>query len=299
MTPGNRSLVASIATMAALLAGAAGLLSVREGAAPPQTDVQMLYVRSPEFLKRAVLSYDALAADVYWIRAVQHYGWTKLAPGAEKHYDLLYPLLDLTTSLDPRFNLAYRFGAIFLAEPAPGGAGRPDLAIALLEKGLAAQPDRWEFAQDIGFVYYWWKRDYMHAAEWFTRAADIPGSPEWMRRLAAVTLAEGGSRETSRQLWREIQQGAEDEWLRSESAYRLRQLDALDQIEELERRVARYAQQTGASPRSWADLGRAGLLSGPPLDPDGFEYRLDPFTGAIAPDPRSSINPLPDPERAR
>ena len=55
---------------------------------------------------------------------------------ASQTYPLLYPLLDLTTTLDPRFNIAYRFGAIFLAEPYPGGPGRPDLAIALLEKGL-------------------------------------------------------------------------------------------------------------------------------------------------------------------
>ena len=135
------------AAMAALLGGAVGLQAVRESAAPPPAAVNLLYVRSPAFIKRAVLSYDALAADVYWIRALQHYGRTKLAPGVDKRYDLLYPLLDITTSLDPHFNLAYRFGAIFLAEPPPGGAGRPDQAIALLEKGLAAQPDRWEFWQ--------------------------------------------------------------------------------------------------------------------------------------------------------
>ena len=51
----------------------------------------------------------------------------------DKNYDLLYPLLDLVTTLDPRFNVAYRFGAIFLVRAAPGGPGRPDLAIALLE----------------------------------------------------------------------------------------------------------------------------------------------------------------------
>ena len=38
----------------------------------------------------------------------------------DKTYTLLYPLLDLTTTLDPRFTVAYRFGAIFLAEPYPG-----------------------------------------------------------------------------------------------------------------------------------------------------------------------------------
>ena len=107
---------------------------------------------------------------------------------------LLYPLLDLTTTLDPRFNIAYRFGAIFLAEPYPGGAGRPDLAIALLEKGLRARPDKWEYMQDIGFVHYWWRHDYPAAAEWFDRASQVPGAPWWLKSLAATTLAEGGDR---------------------------------------------------------------------------------------------------------
>ena len=73
---------------------------------------------------------------------------------------------------DPQFNTAYRFGAIFLAEPYPGGAGRPDLAIALLQKGLAARPDKWEYMEDIGFVHYWWRHDYEAAAQWFQRAAE-------------------------------------------------------------------------------------------------------------------------------
>ena len=68
-------------------------------------------------------SFESLAADVYWIRAIQHYGGERLAQGP-RNYDLLYPLLDLTTSLDPYFSIAYRFGAIFLSEQYPGGPGR-------------------------------------------------------------------------------------------------------------------------------------------------------------------------------
>ena len=37
---------------------------------------------------------------------------------------------------------------------------RPDLAIALLEKGLRERPDKWEYMQDIGFVHYWYLHDY-------------------------------------------------------------------------------------------------------------------------------------------
>ena len=74
-------------------------------------------------------------------------------------YELLQPLLDLTTTLDPFFTVAYRFGAIFLSEVPPGGPGRPDQAIALLEKGIAAQPGKWQYFHDIAFVHYWQLRD--------------------------------------------------------------------------------------------------------------------------------------------
>ena len=100
---------------------------------------RILYVRSGAALKRIVLGFDALAADVYWIRAIQHYGGDRLTgPAQATKYQLLYPLLDITTTLDPYFNIAYRFGAIFLSEAYPGGPGRPDQSVALLRKGLVA-----------------------------------------------------------------------------------------------------------------------------------------------------------------
>ena len=61
----------------------------------------------------------------------------RLSPQVDKRYELLFPLLDLTTSLEPRFNMAYLFGSIYLAESPPGGPGRPDLGIALLESDRA------------------------------------------------------------------------------------------------------------------------------------------------------------------
>ena len=169
------------------------------GEPAPGDDV--LYVRSGDTVRRMSMSFTPLVADLYWVRAVQYYGGMRLSGAPGKRYDLLYPLLDITTSLDPDFTIAYRFGSIFLAENYPGGAGRPDLAVALLEKGFRADPTRWRYLQDIGFVYYWWVGDYQEAARWFDKAADIPGAPWWMRSLAAVTKAQGGDRRGSRLLW--------------------------------------------------------------------------------------------------
>ncbi len=282
-----------------LLGGVIGLQAVHErrGGVPAVDTPDMLYVRSPEAMKRLALSYQSLLADVYWIRAVQHYGGTRLTNDPKASYDLLYPLLDLTTSLDPRFNVAYLFGSLFLAGPPPGGPGRPDLAIALLEKGLRAQPQKWEFAQAIGFVHYWWRQDYPEAAAWFQRAADMPGGPFWLKSMAAVTLAEGGRRDSSRQLWQELAR-SEFELFRNEGQRRVLQLDAMDQIDQLQAAADGFARQFGRPVADWDDLRRAGYLRGSPQDPTGAPYRIE--SGRVTLDTASRLYPLPvQPPRAQ
>jgi hypothetical protein len=197
------------------------------------------YLRSPEVARRLALSYDLLLADVYWLRALQEFGRTRLRTEGPKTYADLYPFLDLTTSLDPRFTVAYRFGAIFLSEAPPGGPGRPEQAIALLEKGIASTPDRWEYYQDIGFVHYWWSGDAVAAASWFDRGSQVPGAPWWLRSLAATTLAAGGDRRNARVLWEMLRETAEHEWLRADATRRLQQLDAMDQMDALAAGVER------------------------------------------------------------
>jgi len=289
----TRTAIAAIALLSVAVVGLQAFEDRLHAALVPEADAaDFLYLQSPAVLKRAALSYDALVADLYWIRAVQYYGGKRLSKGP-KSYALLYPLLDLTTSVDPYFDIAYRFGAIFLGEQYPGGAGRPDLAIALLQKGLRAQPDKWQFAEDIGFVYYWWLRDYRNAAEWFRRAGDMPKAPEWLTPLAAVTLAQGGNRASSRTLWTEIARNADAEWLQRQAAVRLEQLDAMDGIDFIARVVQQYRERTGAVPRSWDDIIRARLLRAVPADPTGLPFQLDPATGNVMLDPNSSLNPLP------
>src|SRR5688572_13989014 len=140
--------------LALLIAGAVGAQAAvdRVLSAEFEPASRVLWVRSPALMRRLTLGFDALAADIYWIRAVQYYGSAKLSTDKDKNFDLLYPLLDMTTTLDPRFNIAYRFGAILLSEGYPNGPGKPDEAIALLEKGIRTAPMKWEYYHDAGFV---------------------------------------------------------------------------------------------------------------------------------------------------
>jgi len=279
-----------IALAGALLAGAVRVEAVREARySSGDTDEPSLYVRSNVAVRRLSGSYPTLAADLYWIRAIQYYGGTKqrlagqqagpevppmLADTPQHGYDLLYPLLDLATTLDPRFNIAYRFGAVFLAEAFPRGAGQPDLAIALLQKGLAVRPDKWEYMEDIGFVHYWYRHDFRSAAEWFQKASEVPDAPWWLRSLAATTLAQGGDRRSSRAMWEAIRASAEIDWLRKDAERRLAQLRALDDIDLLQRRVDDFTRRTGQPPPTWTVLVRAGMLPGTPADPARAPYEL-------------------------
>ena len=104
-----------------------------------------LLVQSGPLLKKLSLGYDALLGDIYWTRVVQYYG-AKL-PTSDRDFRLLAPLLDLATTLDPNLIPAYHFGAFFLSEK-QGGAGRPDLAVTLVKKGIAANPESWQLSSD-------------------------------------------------------------------------------------------------------------------------------------------------------
>src|SRR5262252_7574764 len=307
MRHAGRVAAVSIAALV-LLAGAVELLAVRERLYPPSpADEATLYLRSGPALRRLTIAYNALAADVYWIRAIQFYGGAKrrleanllaapppppMLAAPPDDYELLYPLLDITTTLDPRFNIAYRFGAVFLAEPYPGGSGRPDLAIALLEKGLRERPDKWEYLEDIGFVHYWYTHDYLAASEWFQKAADVPGAPWWLRSLAATTRAKGGDRESSRLMWEAIRQTTEVEYLRNDAERRLAQLRALDDIDALQRAVDAAKARSADLPLDWAALVRARVLRTVPADPSGVPYELS-SEGRVTLARSSPLLPLP------
>lgn len=292
MAPANTLLYAGLA---ALMAMSVTIQVVRDrGWQPYQPPGGLLWIRSGDVAQRLALGFDNLVADVYWIRAVVYFGGQRRTATASRNFEQLYPLLDLVTSLDPYFRVAYRFGAIFLAEPFPGGAGRPDQAVQLLEKGLAADPTRWEYAEDIGFVYYWWARDYARAAEWFKRAGDIPGAAEWLAPLAAVTLAEGGNRESSRKLWTELRDRAEFDWIKQSASLRLQQLDAMDAIDELNRNVQEFIERYGRPPATWRELAAARRWGRLPVDPTGTPYALDPATGRVTLAEKSTLRPLPE-----
>jgi hypothetical protein len=289
---GRPGVARALAIIGVLMAASIGVQAVRDrGWTPYQSQNAVMWIRSGEVARRLALGFDNLVADVYWIRAVVYYGGTKRSENANKDFSLLYPLLDLVTTLDPRFKIAYRFGSVFLAEPYPGGPGRPDQAVALLERGIAQDSGRWEYYFDGGFVYYWWLQDYGRAADWFLRGAARPGSPEWLKPLAAATLS-GANPASSRALWQQLL-SSDVQYIRTQAEERLQQLDAIDAIARLTPILQRFIDREKRVPRSWEELAAAERLRGVPVDPTGMRFYFDPKAGYVDVSPKSTLWPLP------
>jgi hypothetical protein len=276
MRAGNQRRQARYAVWGLLLASVAGVYLVqtaREQHAARLGEVsEVLYIPSGRVLRYISLGNEGLMADLYWTRAVQYFGRKRLARAVR--FDLLAPLLSLTTELDPLLLVAYRYGAVFLAEKYPGGAGQPEAALQLLRRGIVANPNEWRLWVDLGFIYYWDLKDYASAARVFRVGSERPGAKLWVRTLAASVAAKGGELETSRLLWSEIYRQADNEQIRHSAQEHLFALTAQEEINRLNDLLEAYARQFGRRADSLSDLLAAGLLKVVPRDPSGVAYRV-------------------------
>lgn len=247
------------------------------GAAP-----ETHYATSGEWLRRLDLGYDGLLADIYWTRAVQYYGTERLSP--HPRFEQLGPLLRITTTLDPHLLAAYRFGAIFLAEKPPGGAGHPEEAMQLLRRGIVANPGAWRLWEDLGFIEYWDLRDYSAAARIFKAGSGRPGAEIWMKTLAAAVAAKGGELQTSRILWSQIYRTAQNDSIRNSALEHLAAIQASEEMRTLNGILAAYQRKEGRVATSFKDVVAAGFLRARPRDPSGALFVVDA-------DGRASLGP--------
>jgi hypothetical protein len=257
-----------------LLAGFSGLWKLQQSIdvrrATLHQEEDDLVLRSGAMLKVMSLEYVPLVADLYWTRVVQYYGGKQARQ--DSNIALLWPLLDVTTTLDPNLIVAYRFGSTFLSEAPPRGAGRPDLGIRLIERGIRENPEYWRLYEDLGFIYYFELKDPKRAAEAFLEGSKKPGAMIWMKAFAAKVSEEGETRETSVLLWSEVYHSAASPEIRQNALTHLQLLQAQADCEHLDSLGEEYRKRAGHAPATLRDLVSVGLLRGAAADPLGYVY---------------------------
>ncbi len=258
--------------LAALLAASALLVRQVDQVREDEPLQEVLYIPSPTVVKRMSLGYSGLLADIYWTRVVQYFGSKHRAKS--RQYLILKPLLEMTTSLDPKLLPAYQFGSVFLAQKPPEGAGNPQAAADLVEKGIRQNPQAWRLYYDLGYIYWLEMKDPAKAADAFERGSKIPGALPWMRVMAAALAAHAGETETATYMWTNILKSTDDPNLRKNAINRLRCLRVDSDVKRLQGAVDQFTEQTGHRPANWQQMISAGLLYRLPLDPGGDFYRL-------------------------
>ena len=79
------------------------------------------------------------------------------------------------------------------------------------------------------------------------RGSRVAGAPEWLKLLAATMAAKGNDRATAREIFRRLYENTDDAYTREVSALRLLALEALDEVDAINVRLAE-AQQRGSCP---------------------------------------------------
>ena len=249
--------------------------------ATSQAQAEELYLTG-NTVRRMSLGFNGLVADWYWMRSLQYVGQKIIDLPSDIQLDslgqlnltLLAPLLDAATTVDPQFKEPYFYAAVVVADV------DPERAIQIMKKGIAANPSVWRFHQHLGYI-YWKQKNFQAASETFSQGAAIPGAPSWMEAMKAKMLADGGSREVAREIYKRMYEQAEDQEVKEMARRRLLQLASLDQRDALRRVLSFYETRAGRCPSSWREIEVAlrGMRftidsAGAPLDPSGVSYVL-------------------------
>lgn len=111
------------------------------------------------------------------------------------NYDRAIAALQMVTDLDPTDVQAYGDAAWLM-----DSRGRKADAIAMLSKGISANPDTYEIFADLGHLYYD-DKNYSQAALYFAQAAARPDCPEILWHMLAHSYERSGDLKKSIETW--------------------------------------------------------------------------------------------------
>ncbi len=252
-----------------------GVLSLVEAQRPGERRAaELAYLPKGEYLKVAVLGYRQAVADLIWLKAVQQLG--ERNPSIQS-YLWAYHAADVLTDLDPKFVFAYQAVGTVLGV----WAERPKESIAILTKGIQHNPTAWELPFYTGYAYFYLLHQPLEAARYFRLASELPGSPDYLPRLAARMSVEAGDLDAALEFLRRLYAQTKDDRLREGLQRRMMEVQAERDMHRLEEAVRLYQKHMKRLPKTLEDLVVRGIISEVPVDPWGGRYMLNADTGKV------------------
>jgi tetratricopeptide (TPR) repeat protein len=274
-----------------LLAGSGAILRQYESVEREDTQgKELLYLPSPEYLSLISLGNTGFTADIFYLWSIQYFSQFE----DKERFIYLDKVFDLITDLDPQYVDPYRVGAIImLIESFEDPLSCKDSVLALLEKGIKANPNDYRLANEAGWHCHNEFNDPDLALHYIGLARSKPNAPHFVKRLYGHLSGEQDlfTDEEALKYWQEVLTQATTEYELNASNNALYDLNAKMAMKELNPILASFKAQYGNCPDNWEAIigkpfqheGRTIALQSIPLDYLENRYGIDPAKCEIVP----------------
>lgn len=184
-----------------VLAFVAGHLALR---APDLKRVELKdNVAPPEHLEHLSFGFHEVVADLFWIRALQDFGYceSQVAENRCRGESWLYQMLDTITNLSPKYRIVHATGPLALSVIISDIEG----ASKLFDKAVAEYPKDWPILYRAAYHAILEEKNNEKGAELVRRAAQN-GGPTWFYSLAAHLYSEAGQRLMIKSMLQDLEQ---------------------------------------------------------------------------------------------
>ncbi len=244
-----------------------GMWSQREQV---RSEVPAGYIIPSKFSRVLAFGHQGVLSDYLFLRTATFIGGRSSAglSMSEADWEYVVRSLDVITDLDPYFTDPY-----FLAEGLLAwDASKPEEANRLLKKGINHRTWDWRLPFFVGFNYFYFLQDYASASEYIMAAAEMSGSPAYLKTLGARQAYYGGKSQTALLFLEQMLKDASDPMMQQRLQKRLLALQRAVVIEDA---LEQFKQKEGRVPE-FAELVERGYLEELPSDPYGGDWVLMP-----------------------
>jgi len=229
---------------------------------------ELMYFPSGFAIHALSMGFYNVFADLIWLRFIQYYGEHRMT---DARFELMYHILDILTTLDPKFAYAYTLGGLMLTHDAEA----PEQAKKLLKKGMKENPDDWRYPYMYAFIHYIFIKNLFIAKTYFTLAAKKPTATDMAKRWAAfVTYYKLGELEPALKLWYDLYNNTENPEEKAIAEYYIKKIKMKIDIEFLNDKIKIFEEKTGRKPYRLKELILYNIIDSLPSEPHNEKYIL-------------------------
>jgi len=195
----------------------------------------------------------------------------------------VFKLYSLTRLESERLYLSYKAdprnvdALFFLANVVPYDRASAKLVIKYLKRSLCIR-DTWKGYMYIGFLYYFYLRNYGRAVKYFKLSASMSGSRPYVKSLAFMAYYRAGRLRLAKQYLLSVYSSTKNKRRKRILRRKIRWIDTLIALNRL---VKLFREREGKYPCNLEELVEKGYLKKVPPDPFGRGYYIDSKTHLV------------------